>query len=1237
MSGFFDKLRQGLGLVGDAVRGAVPGSREAKIAAHFKQLGEVDRALPARVARFVMEGDASSVVATLQGQPARECWRMRGRSYPPQDDAGVFATVADWRIDQMQRMGEALTALEPLHHDWGMFGTKKSPDWLRHVVTLWLGHGRKAQPVDTLVELAEQEGEGVPIALDIVFCRDAASYGSSNSVDRFAGVDAWLVRAAGPVTAAFPGLGADVRAELASAIGRFGLHAAYLDLLLDTATGSSKKARTTARQALTGADRADLAAALRRHFAAAPPARRAELVEVAVGTLPDGAAALLADWREGESAPKVLAALDQTAATLRPSPGPAADGPRGEQPADDATGYAAIDGTRVTLPEMPPLPEATPVPADLLRVLEPATEAFNRLLAAGQAEAVDAGRWHWSKQFSRKDGRDIRNLARLAEGTEPVELHGKQTKVVDWLRFPQFKDPAVEAFLRDPRLTLHHLSRIAVAMTNGNFHALLGDWTGPIGVVVQQRLAQGDDVRAFFTLWARAGGSDPVSGHLTQRWYAPLPDFDVPLWPVIASRLGDLDEALGLVPQSAAQPMRPASALELLELLPKVPERYRGRLMLLAGDSSAKLRDGARSLLQGAPDLGGAIALQLQDGRQETRALAADWLAARGERAQAPAIRKALAKERSEFAKAAMITALERMGEDVSDWFDPATLLKEATAGLAKARPKGLDWLAMDHFPPLTWRDGGPVDPLLPRWWAVLTAKLKQPGGNALMNLWLDRLAPGDAHRLGWMVLTGWIDEDTRTPTEEEANAYAAKNVDATLQQHIALVKKYPQSADYWTTDRTVLFGRLKQQMAGTYLGSAADSKGVLALATRVNGADAAHRIRAFLKDHGSRVSQAKALLDLLAAIGSGPALQAVLAAANRSKQRSLQAHAATLVEQIAERNGWSAGQLADRTVPTGGFDADGTQDLECGENRSYRLQLDAQDAVVILNADGREVKALPGPRVDEEKPVVDAAKKQLSNARKEVKQVLAAQAERLQEAMYLQRAWERGEWETFVAGHPIVGRIAARLVWQGVDEEGRAGATFRPLGDGSHTDAHDGDVTLADFAQIRLAHSTVLEAGAIAAWRTHLADYDIAPPFDQLGRDLPQLADDQQRARSIIDREGWMIESFRLRGVATKLGYQRGPAQDGGWFLTYEKTFREAGLLAEIEFTGSPLPEENRPTALQSLGFRKLRAGGGGGGGQIALGEVPPVLLAECWRDLHDIAEKGSGFDADWKNKAYV
>jgi hypothetical protein len=1227
--GIWDRFKTSLGLVYKATGEGVGQAPIFKLEKFFADLAKRERSIPQQIAAYVCVGEQTSIVLKLQGSVLQQAWRSRHRIYPIRDEGGLFTKLADWRVDQMMRLGEVLAALDPITYEWGYFGTKKSPDWLRHVVTQWLGQGRKNQPVETLEELVKAGGLGFRAVLDIVFCRDAAQYGSNSSVDRFAGIEQMLRDKTAAVGAALTDAGADVRAEVIATIGRVGLQGIYLPVLVEAAIGSSKKVRTAARQALTGSTGGALAACISERFATAAPGARAELVEVAALTLGDHAAPTLARLREGETSAKVIAAFDRTAGA---PPAPGATAEAAPLRPDGADGYTAVDGTWVALPPAEPGPGATPFDRTALAVLAPAADEFNRLLAKGKEEAEN-NKWHWSKQYSPVDRSALERIAKLAESTHPISTNQSQ---LGWLNFHQLRHPAIDQFLDDPRVSLHHLVRLVLGSSNRHFYSLFNGWAGQAGAAIQRRLAAGLDIRTFYDVWLANGGQDFIADHLTQRWYWPQPDIEVSLWPLLAERLAMLDEALGMVPQSGGSPMRLTVGLELLGHFPRLPARYRSRLLILAGDTSSHVRTPARALLAGTPGLGEAIARQLEDGRQDVRAQAADWLARRGERGEVSAIRRALAKDKSDLARAAMISALERLGEDVSEFFAQDAMLKEARAGIAKLKIKALDWFPFDRLPQLRWDSGELVDPLLPRWWVLLAGKLKQPGGNALMSLWLDRLAPGDAHKLGWMVLTTWIDEDTRTPSDEEANAHAAAHVDAVLKQNIANAKRWPQSADYFPTDRAVVFARLKAGMASTYLGSAADSKGILALCARVNGADAAQRVRAFLKDHGARVSQAKALLEALAANGSSAALQVVLAASNRSKQKSVQAHAAALIDAIADRNGWSAAQLADRTVPTAGFDADGVLELDCGEGRTYTARLDEQDALVLFNADGREVKALPGPRIDEERPAVETAKKLLSNARKETKQVIAAQTERMKEAMCLQRSWPREDWESFIAGHPIVGRIAARLIWQGLDHQAQPAALFRPLGDGSYTDPEDGDVDLAAFAEIRLAHSSLLDAAAIAAWRGHMADYAVQSPFDQLGRDLPQLDPGQASAREITDREGWMIETFKLRGAAGKLGWQRGPAQDGGWFMTYEKTYREAGLQVEIEFTGSPLPEENRPAALQSLAFRKLR-GSGAGGNAVALGDVPPVLLAECWRDYHDIAAKGTGFDVLWKKKAYA
>lgn len=1202
-----------------------------QVAKHFDAIGKVAPDLPGQVARFVIEGDNPSVLSTLQGQAARAAWQERSYDYRRLDEAEVFTDVAVWRPDQMRRLGEALAALEPLGHIYYYFGTPTSPDWLRHVVAVWLDRHRRQEPISALLALVEDREDQTVLILDILFGDYPSSRSARSNVDRLAGAGQWLAGAGAEIQAVLPELSVEVKAGLVGEIGRSKLHATYFDLLLDIATGSSKKARTAARQALTGADAEALAALLRTHYQAAAPGRKIALVEVASATLGAAVTRLLAVWRASESAAKVRAALDRLSATLTtvaPSRGPEKLSPR---PADGPQGYAAVDGSWVEAPALDPLPGPSPIPPEVLRRLEPAMAEFNRLLAAAKAEGKDEI-WHWSHDCKTKNWHDLEQVARLAEGSQPFIMPGDR-QAIEWLEHYELKHPAVREFLDDPRLTLHHLVRLAAARGSGRIYGMLGEDSGPIGAAVQHRLATGADIRTVLALWLAAGGGDPIEDHLKSHWADSLPEMETPLWPVLCQRLALLDEAMGLAPQAGRDGLRRTRAIELLGLFPKLPERYRAPLMLLADDSSAQLRQAARALLQHTPGLGGAIALQLKDGKQETRARAADWLAARGDREQVPAIRAALARERGDLARAALITALERLGEEVSDYFDPARLLTEAKAGLAKPRPKGLDWLPFDRLPALTWKDGTPVDPLLPQWWIVLAARLKQPGGNALINLWLDRLQGDDAHRLGWMILTGWIDEDTRLPSDEEANAYALQHVDATVKQNLGWATPFSNGAGPWPTDRDLVFAQLKREKAATCLGSGTACKGVLALATRVNGADAAQRIRPFLKDHGHRTAQAKALLDLLAAIGTGSALQLLLSAADRSKQRTVQGHAAQLVEAVAERNGWSASQLADRTVPTAGFDSDGTQELDGGDNRVYRLQLDAQDAVILLTAEGRAVKALPGPRNDAERPAVEAAKKRLAMVRKEVKQVLATQAERLHGAMCLQRRWTRADWESFVAGHAIVGRLANRLVWQGLDSEGQPVATFRPLGDGSHSDAADGAVHLATVVEIRLAHALVLDDESASAWRRHLADYGVTPPFEQFGSERRRLAEGQGGALEITDREGWMIEGLKLRSATTRRGYRRGLQVGSGWFTTYEKPWREAGLVAQIEFTGNLLPEEDRPTALQSLSFRALR-GGSAAGRKLALGDVPPVLLAECWHDLHDIAARGTGFDPEWLQK---
>jgi hypothetical protein len=490
----------------------------------------------------------------------------------------------------------------------------------------------------------------------------------------------------------------------------------------------------------------------------------------------------------------------------------------------------------------------------------------------------------------------------------------------------------------------------------------------------------------------------------------------------------------------------------------------------------------------------------------------------------------------------------------------------------------------------------------------------------------LDRLDRAGAAMLGTLVLSAFIAHDTRRPTAAEAAAYAEQNAAA----RVAMIQR-------WNKDftREQAFEQLRREKLGEYLVSANDHRGILALARHAPGADAAQMVRAYFRDHYPRTAQCKALLECLAANPHPAALQLVLATANRYRTAGVQKRAAELIDEIANENGWTRDELADRTVPTGGLDAEGVLDLPIGE-RVFRVLLDTAQgdfAITLTNPAGKPIKALPtlpagAPPGDVED--LAAAKKTFGNLRKELKQTAQLQTARLYEAMCAARVWSPEDFSTYLLRHPIVGPLCRRLVFAGLDAAGSVAATFRPMSDGTLTDVADEPVDLGAFAGIRVAHRAFLPVATAASWQTHLSDYEVVPLFDQFGRPALDVAALPAAAVIIEDRKGWMIETFKLRGAAGELGYQRAQAEDGGFFTCYDKPFASLGLVARIEFTGAALPESNTKAALLSLSVVPQ-----GGHTPLKLRELPPVLLAEAWNDLHKVAAAGSGFDAGWEKKS--
>lgn len=723
-----------------------------------------------------------------------------------------------------------------------------------------------------------------------------------------------------------------------------------------------------------------------------------------------------------------------------------------------------------------------------------------------------------------------------------------------------------------------------------------------------------------------------VLGSYCNSWCKLAPDWpDAAVWPFFAHHLDLLTQHLNPTTTKDYNFDR-IGLFRAIATMPRPPERVINALFDLALGSAKSERLVAQEALANLPNKETRIINALGDGKGETRAVAAQWL---GRLRHAPAIaalEKAVAKEKQDVAKGAMLDALQALGQPVEKYLDRKALAAEATKSLAKGLPKDLEWFPWSALPSVRWADSGePVGDDVLRWLLMQAVKQKSPEPNAVLRKYCTMFDARDREAFGQFVLEAWLREDVRPILPEEAMRLAQSQAQST--HHY--MQRSPQ---YYQDDPN--FGRSVEELTAVYLpgflrqpaGTAIGSKGLLAVASACAAERAAAPVARFLKEwYGTRAAQGKALIAMLAWIEHPSATQLMLSVGNRFRTKSFQEEATRQAEALAERKGWTLSELADRTIPSGGFDETGTLELSYGQ-RTFTAHLLPDFKVELHNPDGKKISALPEARQDDDAELAKEAKKAFSAAKKEIKSIVELQTDRLYEALCTERDWSFDDWSSYLNRHPVVRRLVQRLVWGQVETQDgspRVVQTFRPLDDGSLSDADDNEVQVPAEARVRIAHDSLLSAEQAAQWQTHLADYEVVPLFQQLGKGVYALPAERNHADAIEDFEGHLIETFALRNRALKLGYTRGATEDGGWFYAYEKRFPTLGIVATIEFTGNGLPEENRTVALLKLSFASSH------GGRLSLGKVPKVLLSECYNDLRLVAAEGSGFDAEWQKKS--
>ncbi|OLT27103.1 hypothetical protein BJF79_42825 [Actinomadura sp. CNU-125] len=355
----------------------------------------------------------------------------------------------------------------------------------------------------------------------------------------------------------------------------------------------------------------------------------------------------------------------------------------------------------------------------------------------------------------------------------------------------------------------------------------------------------------------------------------------------------------------------------------------------------------------------------------------------------------------------------------------------------------------------------------------------------------------------------------------------------------------------------------------------------VLSALGRFGDADTVHRLAARAAgwtkpDTGDLLSGA---LRAMAQIGGDAAAAHLNDIAIRARTKTVRNVARFHLGRLAEADGLTTEQLADRLVPDLGLEASGTLALDYGPRR-FTVVLDEQLVSFVHDEHGRVRKTLPKPGVKDDPERAGAARDRLARLRRDVRVVAADRTARLEAAMIDGRGWTPAEFDAHLVRHPIVRRFARRLVWRTAD-----GTSFRIAEDGTHADASDETIVLAPGARIALPHPADLTDAELKAWADVFADYEILQPFPQLGRPRHVLTEDERRSDRLARLEGATAPAAGVRALLRTGNWRQSLAINGRrpWIAA-----RVAGPSLVIDLAPG-LPEYDSQDAADQT-FRRVR-----------------------------------------------
>lgn len=366
--------------------------------------------------------------------------------------------------------------------------------------------------------------------------------------------------------------------------------------------------------------------------------------------------------------------------------------------------------------------------------------------------------------------------------------------------------------------------------------------------------------------------------------------------------------------------------------------------------------------------------------------------------------------------------------------------------------------------------------------------------------------------------------------------------------------------------------------------------------------------------------------LEILRAIGTDTALMSLNGIAQKLKFQGLKEKAKLMMEGIALARGFTREQLADRIVPDCGLDAQGGRVFDFGP-RQFQFILGAEMKPLVRDASGKIKSDLPSPNNSDDKEKAEAAVASWKILKKTLKEVLKIQAERLEDAMITGRRWTSDEFHTLLVMHPLMINLVRQLLFACYDENRSIKGTFRVTEDQSLADANDDPFDLPSACSIGVVHPAHLDDATKSAWGQVLSDYEIIPPFPQLGRQICCADSGDLELTEITRFKGPKIPGITVYGILERSHWLKDTPADAGGFVQHSKFFPSVNLTAFIQYTGMSIGYYDEPQEIESVYFVPGHVKPemwGQHNNKLPIKEVDSVVMSETLRLVHAVVAKG-------------